>query len=456
MLHKIISNTNQYKKTSSSEEQKEKGQFFTSLNTAKIMGDWYIPNSRNIKILEPGAGNGSLTAATVIHLVENDLCDSLEITYVENDRDVIVVLRKTVKLIKNYCAQNNIICHISIMEDNYILTDFQEKYDLIICNPPYKKIRKNSEESIKMSKFVHGQPNLYALFMAKSVDLLNNNGSFIFITPRSWTSGSYFSKVRTYLAKELSYNKIHIFNDRDKSFSDESVLQEAMILFAQRSSYQQYNITISISDNDYFKSTDEFNIEATKIKNIGKNKYLLIPTKKEEAELIGVMNSFPDTFFSLGYIFKTGPVVEFRNKNMISTLKKSDSIPMYRSLNISNENFVFPVETSKAQYISLNADNLLIRNENTVLIRRLSAKEDDKRIQSCIYYKQGDNLFISIENHVNYVSRKDGKPLSADEVEWIQALLSSEEYDTFFRLLNGSTQVNANELNYLPVRSRAI
>jgi adenine-specific DNA-methyltransferase len=168
------------------------------------------------------------------------------------------------------------------------------------------------------------------------------------------------------------------------------------------------------------------------------------------------MRAFPNTFLSLGYIFKTGPVVEFRNKEQISASKRPDSVPMYRALNILDENLVFPVMTSKAQYVSSIATNLLIKNENTVLIKRLSAKEEAKRIQSCIYYQQGETPFISIENHVNYVARKDGKPLTSKEVEWIQSLLSSDEYDTFFRLLNGSTQVNASDLNYLPVRSMAV
>ena len=129
---------------------------------------------------------------------------------------------------------------------------------------------------------------------------------------------------------------------------------------------------------------------------------------------------------------------------------------MYRAINIAGDVLVFPADTVKAQYVSASAKNLLIRNEDTVFIKRLSAKEESRRIQSCVYHRSGDNRYISVENHVNYVARRDGKPLTRKEAEWIHSLLSSEQYDTFFRLLNGSTQVNANELNYLPVRGVAI
>jgi len=456
MLETIFNNTYEYKNATTPDAQKRKGQFFTSLNTVKFMGEWYQPLSRNISVLDPGAGNGSLAASVTEYLVENRLCDRIKITYVENDNEILPTLKQTVREIANYCETNDVSCDISIIEENFILADIGELFDVVICNPPYKKIRKDSVESKKMAKYVYGQPNIYALFMAKSVEYLKNNGSFIFITPRSWTSGNYFSVVRSYLSESLSFSKIHIFNDRDKSFSDETVLQETMILFATKELNQQETIEISVSNDDQFDHITSFNVMAINIKNVGKDNYLLIPANPEEAGLVSDMNAFPDTFFSLGYVFRTGPVVEFRNREMISSSRQPDFVPMYRSLNILDEALVFPIESTKAQYVSSSATSLLIKNENTVLIKRLSAKEENKRIQSCIYYQQGETPFISVENHVNYVARKDGRPLTSEEVEWIQSLLSSDEYDTFFRLLNGSTQVNASELNYLPVRSTAV
>ena len=455
MLDQIFTNTSEYKLTDNANKKKDKGQYFTSLSTAQYMSGGFEPLTRDVRILDPGAGNGSLGAALVEHMVSNRLCDSVKLTYVENDTDILPLLNKTVTIVENYCKENSIECEVSILVENYILSDLNDKYDVVICNPPYKKIRKDSKESRKMADYVYGQPNLYALFMARSIDYLVDNGTFIFITPRSWTSGSYFSVVRSFLSDKLSFDKIHIFDDRDSSFSDEEVLQETMILFGRKGE-QRKNTTISISNDDTFDKTRTFEVISKCIKDVGKDRYLLIPSDMAEAELINEMNSFSETFFSLGYIFKTGPVVEFRNKALISAEKKMDSVPMYRAINISGDDLVFPAETTKAQYVSSSAKKLLIHNGNTVFVKRLSAKEENKRIQSCVYHRHGNNQYISVENHVNYVARRDGKPLTSREAEWIHSLLSSDEYDTFFRLLNGSTQVNANELNYLPVRSVAI
>lgn len=91
---------------------------------------------------------------------------------------------------------------------------------------------------------------------------------------------------------------------------------------------------------------------------------------------------------------------------------------------------------------------------NTVLLRRLSAKEENRRLQSCVYYQTGSNRHISVENHVNYLVRLDGQPLSADEAEWINKLLMSDDYDIYYRVINGNTQVNAGEMNKLPLQRR--
>ena len=216
------------------EHKKSQGQFFTSMRTVEFMGDFCTPRSRSVSILDPGAGNGSLTAAAVKHLVDNLLCDEIRITLVENDESIIPLLKKSISLIQDYCEDNNVKCSANLVISNFILATFDSKYDLIICNPPYKKVRKTSVEAIKMQEYVYGQPNLYALFMAKSLSLMNDGGEFVFITPRSWTSGSYFTRVRRAVQNELSINKIHVFNSRKKTFTEENVLQETMILFARK------------------------------------------------------------------------------------------------------------------------------------------------------------------------------------------------------------------------------
>ena len=84
----------------------------------------------------------------------------------------------------------------------------------------------------------------------------------------------------------------------------------------------------------------------------------------------------------------------------------------------------------------------------------MTSKEEPRRLQSCVYRRTGDSPYISVENHVNYLVRTDGKALSVDEIGWINNVLMSDEYDMYYRIINGSTQVNVSEINKLPLQRR--
>ena len=306
-----------------------------------------------------------------------------------------------------------------------------------------------------MKDYVYGQPNLYGLFMAKGLELLKKDGQYIYITPRSWVSGLYYTEVRKAILK-TDIEKIHIFSDRDTVFSGEQVLQETMILFGKKKKDQNAEIKINVSNDSSMQLERTLSVQADLIKSIGKECYLLIPTNERDVKIIRNMSNITDTFDSLGYQFKTGPVVEFRAKEMISEEPKDGYIPMFRPSNVNGGRLKFPVYSGKAQYISERATNLLVRNVNSVFVKRLTAKEEKRRLQSCCYISKNNKEYISIENHVNYLVKKDGTPLSQKEAENIHKILSSDEYDVYFRLINGSTQVNARELNYFPLRKEEI
>ena len=75
---------------------------------------------------------------------------------------------------------------------------------------------RNHPAALAMPSVVHGAPNLYFLFAAMSLFNLQEEGEMVYIIPRSWTSGEYFRRFRTYLLKYGKIVQIHLFVSRDK------------------------------------------------------------------------------------------------------------------------------------------------------------------------------------------------------------------------------------------------
>ena len=54
---------------------------------------------------------------------------------------------------------------------------------------------------------------------------------------------------------------------------------------------------------------------------------------------------------------------------------------------------------------------------------------------------------------INFIDAVSCDGLSEDMVYGLYAIMNSTIYDTYYRLLNGSTQVNSTEINAMPVPS---
>ena len=124
------------------------------------------------------------------------------------------------------------------------------KYDMVILNPPYKKIAKNAPEALAMPDVCYGAPNLYFLFAQMALFDLKDNSEMVAIIPRSWTSGAYFEHFRQRFLTESRIRHIHLFISRDKVFENESVLQETLIIKVVKSQEAAESITMTTSNSN--------------------------------------------------------------------------------------------------------------------------------------------------------------------------------------------------------------
>lgn len=463
LLDLAIQTTNQYIEEMSKSQRKKYGQFFTSKETAIFMAELFeVPADKtSLNILDAGAGSGLLSVALIERLQSIPQLKYINLVCYENDTKIIDLLKTNLERVQQ---QSMIHLDYEIREENYILSQMLEynsmigsdanslKFDMVIGNPPYMKIAKDAAEAKAMPDVCYGTPNLYFLFASMGMFNLIPNGELVYIIPRSWTSGAYFKKFRKKFLNEGVLEHIHLFVSRDKVFESESVLQETIIIKVRKSTNIPSCVTITTTQsNRDFTNKTVFEAPYTTVVS-GEDTYVYLVTNEEEIETLDQLNKWTNTLPSIGLKMKTGLTVDFRNREVLRDVAEDQAVPLFYSQHIQDGRVIFPIG-KEHEYIVTDQSGLLQPNANYLFVKRFTAKEEHRRLQCGVYLarKYPGYEKISTQNKINFIGGK--RDLSECIVYGLYVLFNSTLYDCYYRILNGSTQVNSTEINSMPVPS---
>ena len=457
MIELVIRNTDSFMSSVPKKERKKYGQFFTNAATANFMASLFnIDLSQDhIDLLDAGAGTGILSAAFVQNVFDKGYIGHIHITCYETDDLVLPLLEENMSIVSKLCnvtytiKKNNYITSQSFENDN-LFKEENKHYDYVIGNPPYLKIAKDAQEAKVMPSVCYGAPNLYFLFWAMGISNLKSEHELVYIIPRSWTSGAYFKRFRQYLFKYCIITDIHLFESRDKVFDGDSVLQETMIVKIKKTSIMPCSISITTSSTSDFSDVKRFMPDYSTV--VTKNQYVYLVTNEDDAAVLNKINDFPKTLPEINLKMQTGIIVDFRTRDVLRDKMEEGAYPLLYSQHIKGGRVVWPlgkdgevIKTSKTGYLQENSDFLLIK--------RFTSKEEERRLQCGIYLKQryAEYKYISTQNKVNFI-----KCDSPCITYGLYVLLNSTLYDSYYRILNGSTQVNSTEINQIPIPERDV
>lgn len=427
-------------------ERKKYGQFFTSKKSASFMASLFTPdnNKTALSILDAGAGTGLLTVALVERLREKGYSGHIIVTCYETDEKVLPTLTANMQqLAERYSIE------FTIRTENYLLENEQQtqQYDYVIGNPPYLKIPKDAPEALAHPEVCHGAPNLYFIFWAKSIQQMKDGGELVYIIPRSWTSGAYFEKFRTFLFNNCVITNIHIFESRDKVFDGEAVLQETMIIKIQKTTERPQNVMMSASTTADFENLRNYEVPYSTV--VAPNNFVFLVTNEEESNALARINMLPETLATIDRKMHTGIIVDFRTREVLRSEPERDTYPLLYSHHIQNGRIQWP-DGRKDEYVKTDRKGYLQDNTDYLIVKRFTSKEEKRRLQCGIYLhsEHPQYRYISTQNKVNFIKCQE-----PEDAYGLYVLLNSTLYDTYYRILNGSTQVNSTEINLMPVPS---
>src|SRR3984893_8961155 len=101
------------------------------------------------------------------------------------------------------------------------------RFDLVVGNPPFGKLRLSAARRGRFSRSLFGHANLYGVFTDLAIRQARAGGLVSFLTPSSFLAGEYFKNLRGLLGREAPPTEIDFVTLRRGVFED--VLQETVL-----------------------------------------------------------------------------------------------------------------------------------------------------------------------------------------------------------------------------------
>ena len=162
MLNMTVRNTAKLIRAKSKSENVRLGRFFTKKETARLMANMLTldDNKTAYTVLDPGAGTGILASAVIEEICQRcKNCRQIFITCYENNPEFIPMLQDNLERVRKKARHDyDVRVYVTIYEENYItesqnhytvtfLDVIEDKFDVIICNPPTDFVEKGTTEA---------------------------------------------------------------------------------------------------------------------------------------------------------------------------------------------------------------------------------------------------------------------------------------------------------------------
>ena len=233
-----------------SSAKKLRGAYYTPLPLAEMMVKLFLGDKSIKAVLEPSCGDG----------VFIDALDDLEmINQLDNVTAIEIEQEESEKVENNYKKSEKVRILNQDFFD-YFEKENENKFDLILGNPPYIRYQYLDESQRKlMSDLLVSQGmkanrlvNTWVGFMVACVNLLSNKGKIAFVIPAEILQVAYAEDLRLFLADHLS--KITLITFEELVFPD--IEQEIVVFVGEKGNEEKGIRIIELNNLDDLENFD--------------------------------------------------------------------------------------------------------------------------------------------------------------------------------------------------------
>lgn len=424
----------------------------TPSSIARFMAGLFSSPAGPVRLLDAGAGVGSLTSA----FIDSQAAAAIRVDAWEVDP----TLRQYLETILARHAAERAAVNAEVHADDFIETSVWNlsmgtgpRFTHAILNPPYRKIGSHSRHRLLLRQVGIETVNLYAAFLALATLLMEKGGELVAIVPRSFCNGAYYRPFRRLLLDHCAIRQLHVFAARDKAFADDEVLQENVIVKLERGG-EQGDVIVSDCRDGSFADYRECHFGFERIVNpADPESFIHVPVVQDALR----SSLFACSLKEIGIEVCTGPVVDFRLREHCRMQPEEGTVPLLYAHHFAGGRLAFPVEHRKKPNAIADTEatrKWLMPRGHYVLTKRFSAKEERRRIVA--FVADADDLptpRVGFENHLNvFHAGKQG--LDRETVYGLALFLNSSLVDACFRAFSGHTQVNATDLRQMRYPTR--
>ena len=222
----------QLTKQLSKEEKKKNGIYFTPPTIIAKIIKVLFPYFKNIvNILEPSCGSGEF-------IQRFERFPKFNIDAIEYNETIYNSIKSKFKS--------------TILNTDFLEWSSTKKYDLIVGNPPFYVMKKNQIKNNKYEHYYTGRPNIFVLFIAKSLELLENNGILSFVLPKNFMNCLYYNSLRKHISTTFKIiDIIECYQDKYLETQQDTIV---LIIQKQNSVLNNPNYTVNINNYTIFNT----------------------------------------------------------------------------------------------------------------------------------------------------------------------------------------------------------